>query len=371
MKNKFFKYILLITALAVAFVAAYFSVFGISKLFAGAFTAAIVMATSLEIGKLILASYLYRVWNQISKLRRIYGVFAVAILMLITSVGIYGFLSNAFESTSLEVEMLDSQIEIVDTRIQSREDEKNRYVQLITDKQGRINTLTELRKSQEVRLDSLLANEHWVNARRTTTSILNADTEIQKMYNEIDELNVKLDSTNQLIIRLKTNRLDVQQNTDVSADVGPLRYISRLTNSTMDKVVNWVILLLIFVFDPLAIYLIISYNHLAMKKENELDVPSKPTKDESFEDEEFGPVDLTKEEPDVITSEMKKGIPGPESDLWKKEMLSKYKKFKDKSKEETKEEPPIKKKIFKGLKKKRKTTVDPKTDGIIFDNEEN
>lgn len=271
MKDKFFRFLLLATALVVAGVAAYFSVFGISKLFAGAMMAAIVMASSLELGKLILSSYVYRAWNSISKLRRAYGVLAVGVLMLITSVGIYGFLSNAFESTSIEVEQMDSKIEIMDTKISSKESEIDRYQKLITDKQSRIVTLTELRKSQEVRLDSLLANEHWVNSRRTAESIENADIEISGLYTEIDELNIKVDTSNNQLIRLKTDKLEYKGESNISGEVGPLKYIARLTGSTMDKVVNWVILLLIFVFDPLAIYLILSYNHLVMQSQKETD----------------------------------------------------------------------------------------------------
>jgi len=339
MKNKFFINLLLLTALVVAGVAAYFSVFGLSKLFAGAMLAAIIMASSLELGKLILSSYLYRLWDSISKFRRVYGVIAVGVLMLITSVGIYGFLSNAFESTSIQVEQLDSKLEIVDTRIGSKEQEKGRYVQLIVDKQDRINTLTNLRKQQEVRLDSLLANEHWINASRTTTSIQNADNEIGKLYSEIDGLNVKLDSTNSNIIGLKTERLNHNVTSDLTGEVGPLRYISRLLNTSMDRVVNWIILLLIFVFDPLAIYLILSYNHLIIKYKKEDDEEESvsnsplPVLNET-------PVKLTEETTDEVEVEVE--TPVLKDTVEKKKLFDKYKDFK--------------KKIEVKKKKKNKTT---------------
>jgi len=323
MKNKFFINLLLLTALVVAGVAAYFSVFGLSKLFAGAMLAAIIMASSLELGKLILSSYLYRLWDSISKFRRVYGVIAVGVLMLITSVGIYGFLSNAFESTSIQVEQLDSKLEIVDTRIGSKEQEKGRYVQLIVDKQDRINTLTNLRKQQEVRLDSLLANEHWINASRTTTSIQNADNEIGKLYSEIDGLNVKLDSTNSNIIGLKTERLNHNVTSDLTGEVGPLRYISRLLNTSMDRVVNWIILLY---------HLIIKYKKEDDEEESVSNSPL-PVLNET-------PVKLTEETTDEVEVEVE--TPVLKDTVEKKKLFDKYKDFK--------------KKIEVKKKKKNKTT---------------
>jgi len=377
MRNKSFKILLLLTALIVAGVAAYFSVYGLSKLFAGALLATIIMASSLEIGKLILSSYLYRVWNNISKVRRFYGVLAVAILMLITSVGIYGFLSNAFEKTSIRVEQIDSQVEIIDTRILSKEQERDRYQQLITDKQNRIVTLTELRKQQEVRLDSLLSNEHWFNATKTNNSIENADKEIQKLYGEIDDLSVKIDSSNNQIVILKTNKLEYKSDVDITGEIGPLKYISRLTGRTMDKVVNWIILLLIFVFDPLAIYLILSYNHLELFKE------IKNKKEENIISEKTDSISipipinpLIEKETDVTYIPIDDHLLESSDKEIRKILNKKYKqiiKEKENKKGENKKIENIEniendkvENLIKNEKKIRKTRMDDKTGGICY-----
>lgn len=343
MRNRFFRIFILLIAIIVAGAAAYFSVFGISKLFAGAKMAAIIMASSLEIGKLVTVSYLYRVWSIISKMRRIVGIFFVSILMLITSVGIYGFLSNAFEQTSIKVEQQDSQVGIIDTRIESKNSEKNRYENLIIDKQNRINTLTELRKQQEVRLDSLLVHEHWVNARRTTEIINNADEEIKNTYSEIDGLGVMLDSVNQDIVSLKTQKLSHQQDNNVSAEIGPLKYLSRLLNKSMDKIVNWVILLIIFTFDPLAVYLVLSYNQLVLesvknrKKREYLSEGKYIDEDEKKEDEDLHESYNNNEEQNKI----------------KRSLKEKYNIFKNKDKKEV----GIKEEIIQNKNKVRKSKM--------------
>ena len=128
MKKRIFPFIIALSALSVSASAAFYSVFGLSHLFAGASTEVIIMAGALEAAKLVVASLLYQYWNVINKLLRTYLISAVFILMIITSGGIYGFLSGAFQETNTQSEFLDKQVQIIDAKrtrfIENRDDLK-------------------------------------------------------------------------------------------------------------------------------------------------------------------------------------------------------------------------------------------------------
>jgi hypothetical protein len=104
------KYIMLILALSIAGCAAYFSIWGLSQLFAGAATAVIVMASVLEVGKIVTTTVLHNYWGQLSRSLKIYLTISVSVLMIITSAGIYGFLSNAYQKTANKLEVHEGEI---------------------------------------------------------------------------------------------------------------------------------------------------------------------------------------------------------------------------------------------------------------------
>jgi hypothetical protein len=256
MKNKF-GYIMLAMALIVAGCAGYFSVWGLSQLFAGASTAVIIMASGLEIGKIITTTALHRYWNKISGMLRFYLTTSVLVLMLITSAGIYGFLSNAYQKTANKLEIHEGEISVFENKkdlFKTNIDDNNK---IIEQKNKRIDQLSQLRSNQESRLDAATNNRNRNGAR---SDIENSNNEIQKLYAEVDGLNQKNSSLNDSIGKYNTMVLEMKANSDIAGEVGPLKYISELTGTPMSKVVNFLILLLIFVFDPLAVALVLMTN---------------------------------------------------------------------------------------------------------------
>ena len=256
MKNKF-GYIMLAMALIVAGCAGYFSVWGLSQLFAGASTAVIIMASGLEIGKIITTTALHRYWSKISGMLRFYLTTSVLVLMLITSAGIYGFLSNAYQKTANKLEIHEGEISVFENKkdlFKTNIDDNNK---IIEQKNKRIDQLSQLRSNQESRLDAATNNRNRNGAR---SDIENSNNEIQKLYAEVDGLNQKNSSLNDSIGKYNTMVLEMKANSDIAGEVGPLKYISELTGTPMSKVVNFLILLLIFVFDPLAVALVLMTN---------------------------------------------------------------------------------------------------------------
>lgn len=264
--KKFFTIFLGITALALAACSGYFSIFGLSKLFMGASLGVIIMAACLEFSKIVVVSYLHQFWETTAKALKAYLLVGIFVLLLITSLGIYGFLSSAYSRVSTSLERNEGTIELFNKKKEIKKGEKDRILELIETKDSRINTLSNQRKSQELRMDTLTMRGWPTTA--TQTAINKADAEIEKLGTEIDNQNVKIQVINDSIASYDIKILNLG-NDDVVADVGPLKYISALTGLSMDRVVNYLILLLIFVFDPLAIALVVATNSIIKMRRQE------------------------------------------------------------------------------------------------------
>jgi hypothetical protein len=253
------KYAILFLALAVAGCAAYFSVWGLSQLFAGASTAVIIMASVLETGKIVTTTALHTYWDKLAKTLRIYLSISVVVLMIITSAGIYGFLSNAYQSTANQLEIHEGELGVLDAKKATFEKSVIDNQKLIDTKTKRLDQLSNLRTTQEVRLDNSSSNR----ARNSVRGdIKSADSEIQKLNTEIDALNAKNIVLADSINKYNVKAIEMKAGSAVAAEVGPLKYISQLTGISMASVVNYLILLLIFVFDPLAVALVLITNRV-------------------------------------------------------------------------------------------------------------
>jgi hypothetical protein len=253
------KYTMLGLALAVAGCAAYFSIWGLSQLFAGASTAVIIMASVLEIGKLVTTTALHTYWDKLAKSLRIYLAISVCVLMLITSAGIYGFLSNAYQSTANKLEIHEGELGLLDAKKGGFEKITADNQKLIDAKTKRLDQLSNLRSNQESRLDNSSSNRSKNSVRG---DIKSADGEIQKLNSEIDVLNNKNAVLADSINSYNVKAIQLKSGSSVAAEVGPLKYIAQLTGISMASVVNYLILLLIFVFDPLAVSLILITNRV-------------------------------------------------------------------------------------------------------------
>ena len=259
---KFRTLLLGLSALFVAFNAAFFSVSGLSKLFAGAAFSVIIMASSLELAKLITAGYLYNYWDKINKSFRIYLSLAVVILILITSLGIYGFLTSAFQDTFNQYSIKEKQLAFLEQKEKFWGDDVARYDEELKRISTNISTLSNA-KSQSIQVRDTSV----VGGVRTTIST--AELRISQKRIEVEEENRKgVQSKREVAadslqgIQLKI--LDLESMEGVSSELGPLEYLSGLLDRPMDVIINWFILIIIFVFDPLAVALVIAFNNAVM-----------------------------------------------------------------------------------------------------------
>ena len=237
MKNRLLPYIIALSALFVSSSAIFYSVYGLSKLFAGASKAVIIMAGSLEIAKLVVASLLYQYWDEINKLLRMYLTIACIILMLITSGGIYGFLSGAYQETATKSELLDKHALVLQT------------------KQDRFNE--QLRGEKELLLyyTEALSNPTMIQYVDTASKQLVTTTSSRQrklMTNQLNEVKNKVNALNDSISIYDMKILNKQISNEDTRELGPLKYIAKSLGVEMDKVVNYFLLLIVFVFDPLA-----------------------------------------------------------------------------------------------------------------------
>ena len=254
-----FPYTVLSASLALAGTAAYYSVFGLSKLFSSQATAVIIMASILEISKLITASYLHRQWKSISFLLKTYLVSAVFILMCITSLGIYGFLVSAYQETAYELKNQESKLSVLQLK-------KERYQTLANDirseKESLNKNITQLTTGLSNNIIEYTNTEGQVI--RTTSSATRRvlEKQLDQTITRRDDLYTMEISYSDSVSNLDQQMLKLQIESKVSAEVGPIKYVAQRVNRSVDSVVNWFILLFIFVFDPLAIMLLIAANRL-------------------------------------------------------------------------------------------------------------
>ena len=232
MRNiNYFKYYVGLSALLIAGSAAFFSVFGLSKLFAGATMSVIIMASSLEFGKLVGASFLYRYWSTINNWLKVYMTVGVITLVGITSAGIFGFLSNAYQGATIEFEKQTTTLFYQEDRLEQLEEDKKYLKQEL---EQSINALPD-----------------------------NYPTTKRKLR---EEYNPKVFILNEQILNIKQEIGDLKVAlVETGVDVGPVIYLARVFGTDIDTVTKFFILILIFVFDPMAVSLILAYNKIVFK----------------------------------------------------------------------------------------------------------
>jgi hypothetical protein len=258
LKQSLFPFVIAFSALSVSASAAFYSVSGLSKLFAGASFEVIVMAGSLEISKLVIASLLYQYWDTLNKLLRTYLSIATVILVLITSMGIYGFLSAAYQETYRELTIKNNKVEFLENKANFYKDDVDRYDEELKRIASNISILSNA-KSQSIQVRDTTVS----GGIRTTIST--SELRLAQRRIEVEEQNRKdIQAKRQVaadsLQTFKLEVLDLENDTDVAGELGPLEYLSGLTGTPMDKIINILLLVIIFVFDPLAISLVIAAN---------------------------------------------------------------------------------------------------------------
>jgi hypothetical protein len=257
-QERVFPFIVALSALSVSASAAFYSVSGLSKLFAGASLEVIIMASSLEVAKLVIASLLYQYRKELSLALKTYLSIALVVLVLITSMGIYGFLSAAYQETANKAGNLDAQIELLEVKRNNFTEQLEGYTE---EKEALNQSISDLRAG-------LAGNKIQYKDRETgeiitTTSSSNRkafERQLDQALDRQDVLNEKIDDINQSIFDLETEIVEVKTGNDLAGELGPLKYLSDLTGIGMDSIINYLLLIIIFVFDPLAIALVIAAN---------------------------------------------------------------------------------------------------------------
>ena len=264
MKKRLFPILIGLSAIAVSGSAAFYSVFGFSKLFAGASTQVIIMAGSLEFAKLVVASLLYQYWDTINKALRIYLSLACFILILITSGGIYGYLSGAYQETATKSEFLDKSLAVLEMKqIRYEENKKD----LLIEKDQLNKSISDLRISLSNPAQVQYVDKESGQLITTTSSSARRalQSELARTLNDRNIINDKLQVVQDSILKLDTDLLDLAIGNEEQRELGPLKYLAETTGKDMGQVVNWFLLLIIFVFDPLAIALVVAANFAFMQ----------------------------------------------------------------------------------------------------------
>ena len=254
---RIFPFIIAFSALAVSASAAFYSVSGLSKLFAGAAFAVIIMAASLEVAKLVIASLLYQYRKTLPRLLKYYLSIACFILILITSMGIYGFLSAAYQETAAKANNIDSQITLIETKRNNIKEQLAIYTEEKTSINGAVSDLRSGLSNNVIQYTDTLGNVLTTTSSSTRRAL---EKQLDQAIGRQTEINSKVDNLNQQLFNYETEIVEVTNNNNIAGELGPLKYLSGLTGLPMDKIINYLLLTIIFVFDPLAIALVIAAN---------------------------------------------------------------------------------------------------------------
>ena len=274
--KRILPYVIILAALTLAGSAAYYSVSGLSKFYAGASVAVIIMGTAIEAGKLIATSILHQYHKTLSWAVKAYLTFAVVLSMIITSAGIYGFLVSAYQETAFKLEMEDGVINteqnkllVFQQQVKNIETEQSSLDKSISDVNSNILKLSEGFGNNVVQYTD--ANGNVITTQSSSTRrILREQLNEQNEYRDTlvakrERLGSKYSVVNDSISAIEVKILQIKANSDVAAEIGPLKYLSELTGAPMANVVNWFTLLIILIFDPLAVALVIVLNNLTGK----------------------------------------------------------------------------------------------------------
>lgn len=256
--------LLILTTLSIAGSAAFFSIYGLAQIFTGSFWPVVVMASSLEAGKLVGASFLYRYWTKLSGWLKTYLIAAVVVLMVITSVGIFGFLSAAYQQDILPLEQKEQKIALL-------QEEKQEVADLKDER---------LERKRQIDKDIASLPNNYITARQRLLESFGPELEQLKI--DIAEYTQRAREITDEVQVLKAETLEQRVHT------GPIIYIAKVFETEVDEATKWLILIIIFAFDPLAVALTIGANIAIIERKGgrghlfyqppsiEVDVPEAP-----------------------------------------------------------------------------------------------
>ena len=249
-----FERIVGLSSLFIASCAAFFSIIGIGMLFSGSAIASMIMASSLEIGKLVATTFLYRYWKKSQILLKTYLILAVLALMFITSLGIFGYLTSAYQQSAIENKLSEEKIVYI-------QDQKKMFDDKMNNSKKRIESITKLRVSQEERLNESMTNVIISRNPIQLAQIQQSTKEfIDKSEKDIENENNKIQSSIDEMQKLDKQISDIKLQGSSKKDLQTFKFVADEFGVDINKVVKWFIICLISVFDPLAICLLLAYN---------------------------------------------------------------------------------------------------------------
>lgn len=280
--KKYLPWLLFIAAILISFSAELYGIIGFGEIFSGAKNHAMLLAASLGFGKLVVAAYLHEYWKTLSY-SKIYLTISVITISFMTSAGIYGFLSGAYQKTAQKDSLQTQRVNLIKTKksrfeiqLKNLESERDLVAQniqtlsksLSTDNQYQTidrrtgQVLTQIQKTSKKGVENQLSSE---NQRR-------------------DILNSRIDKINDSVQEYELKAIEAESNNQFASELGPLKYISELTGTSTNKVVNWFLLLIIFVFDPFAIALVLAAIHSWNLKKKHIENTGVDDSDEIVEE---------------------------------------------------------------------------------------
>ena len=292
--KRILPYLIALAALTLAGSAAFYSVFGLSKFYAGAATAVIIMGIAIEASKLIATSVLHQYHKTLSLAVKLYLGFAIAVSMVITSAGIYGFLISAYQETAFKMNIEDQVIGAEQNRLIVFEQEVKNLKserEMVNDNISKANTnilkLSEGLSNNVVQYTNADGNVITTQS-SSTRRILKEQLKEQSDYRDTlivkrDKLSETTKIANDSINAVNIRILQLKTNSDIAGEIGPLKYLSELTGAPMNQVVNWFTILLIIIFDPLAVALVIVLNNIMKPIPHPAENVSKPDDEQEVE----------------------------------------------------------------------------------------
>ena len=259
MNKKILPWLLLICALGLSTTAAYYSILGLSIVFSAVAIPVIVMGSFLEASKLVIATYLHNQWSKTLLGLKIYLTIALIVLSFITSVGIYGLLSHGFNENIARLEVNNNIISNIEVK-------KNRFIEIKSEKTTEQQTLTQdisnLRDALSTGTQVEYKDRETGEIIRTTSSSARKtfETQLNTTLESREKLNTQIDNLNDSITSLEIQILELQTDETLNGELGVVKYLSDTLDKPIKTIATWLILLLIFVFDPLAITLVVATN---------------------------------------------------------------------------------------------------------------
>ena len=272
MKEKFLPWFLLFCAIGLSGTAAYYSVVGLAVVFAGVAIPVIIMGTFLEISKIAIATYLHDKWKETYGVLKIYMTIALVTLSIITSLGIYGLLSTGFQENIAKLEIGEKQVKNVEV-IKKRFEEIK--VELTKEKTTLDGDITKLRDglSNNTTTQTVDKKTGQIVTKANNANRKSFEGQLKEAQTRRDTISKRIDAFNDSITKLDVDILNMESKDIGGGELGTIKYLSELLSWDIKKTANFFILILIFVFDPLAITLVIATNQAFKNTRKKDDTP--------------------------------------------------------------------------------------------------